>query len=681
MVRRRKVEEDLNLESGVSAAKEILLSSPLRRKSLKNLSSRFEKSSEVLPENDDEAERRERRRQSESFGTLRDKRVSLGGIADFTAAELVAHYANCIKLSTENKINTKNAFSLQLIDYMSAMLKKKDSAMNNFQVASCTLDASTKIYASRVDRVHMDVFKMAGGLGVLPSRKKKPGKDEDEDDDGGGGEDDEEGNSSKRFRRARKPKRCVAKNEEGLNAVVEQDYRLDPMYMYMNSKFGDSQPGFINFMGHMNLRDDNCELMMFPNERYWQKLQSEPSKPSSVEVPTIPDLSGKAVSIAFRGLFLNEDESSPDFLLPETQPDSDLEMDVNDEPEDHYENGMMDEAGSDVDETMGTEAPPVSCRALPEPSSIVDIREHLSMKPLEYSYFNIDRLSLWAGPGHWKIRPFSKDKMSAVSKNTTEKREKKNLELNFNDLENVGKLYIRGKSLLMSKRTMEKTWCVEKNTNPHDEHYDEKNLTRLFLRKCHRLLMSEQSERVSTNEDRDVAEYDYNNLNDSQEYCPDVMDGDDQRGDDGDENYESHTLADDVHSAEHAAVGWKLVTPPPKVARVIIPYATMEKKLNMKKLKGAIWDILTRGEADQRIVNHSDSQSSDISIPAEDVRMSASVLFSELYRRLLVELPKSLTQDLSIHITFTALLHLSNEKVLSLKGNSDYSDILITQDN
>ena len=37
--------------------------------------------------------------------------------------------------------------------------------MNNFQAASCTLDASTKIYAYRVDCVHIDTLKMAGGLG------------------------------------------------------------------------------------------------------------------------------------------------------------------------------------------------------------------------------------------------------------------------------------------------------------------------------------------------------------------------------------------------------------------------------------------------------------------------------------------------------------------------------------
>ena len=51
-----------------------------------------------------------------------------------TPAQLAEHYNNCIKLSAENKISTKNAFNLQLIDYMATMIKRKESDMSNFQV-------------------------------------------------------------------------------------------------------------------------------------------------------------------------------------------------------------------------------------------------------------------------------------------------------------------------------------------------------------------------------------------------------------------------------------------------------------------------------------------------------------------------------------------------------------------
>lgn len=41
----------------------------------------------------------------------------------------------------------------------------KEGDMTNFQVASCTLDASAKIYAGRVDSIHTQAYKMLSGFG------------------------------------------------------------------------------------------------------------------------------------------------------------------------------------------------------------------------------------------------------------------------------------------------------------------------------------------------------------------------------------------------------------------------------------------------------------------------------------------------------------------------------------
>lgn len=64
------------------------------------------------------------------------------------------------------KINSKNAFGLHLIDYMQDLIKNvKEGEMTNFQIASCTLDAGAKIYAGRVDSIHTQAYKMLSGLG------------------------------------------------------------------------------------------------------------------------------------------------------------------------------------------------------------------------------------------------------------------------------------------------------------------------------------------------------------------------------------------------------------------------------------------------------------------------------------------------------------------------------------
>ena len=74
-----------------------------------------------------------------------------------------------------------------------------------WQVASCTLDASTKIYAYRVDCVHADVFKMAGGLAVGNKRHSDKGEGEEEEDER------EESRGSAEVLRTRKRSRKVKK--------------------------------------------------------------------------------------------------------------------------------------------------------------------------------------------------------------------------------------------------------------------------------------------------------------------------------------------------------------------------------------------------------------------------------------------------------------------------------------
>merc|ERR1719430_2089753 len=84
-------------------------------------------------------------------------RRSVGGISGLSHAQLAEHYQHCLKLSAENKVSQKNAFNLQLIDWMAQAIGKKSKKtdgevdindfqtlgidMNNFMIAAGTLDA------------------------------------------------------------------------------------------------------------------------------------------------------------------------------------------------------------------------------------------------------------------------------------------------------------------------------------------------------------------------------------------------------------------------------------------------------------------------------------------------------------------------------------------------------------
>ncbi|XP_033367584.1 condensin complex subunit 2 [Parus major] len=61
-------------------------------------------------------------------------------LPQWSNAQISEHYSTCIKLSAENKITTKNAFGLHLIDYMTDILKQKNSELTNFQVRGVPVD-------------------------------------------------------------------------------------------------------------------------------------------------------------------------------------------------------------------------------------------------------------------------------------------------------------------------------------------------------------------------------------------------------------------------------------------------------------------------------------------------------------------------------------------------------------
>ena len=71
-------------------------------------------------------------------------------------------------------------------------------------MASCTLDASVKIYSCRVDSIHSEAYKVLGGIGggpeMTPDDEENNGG-EDQKNGEGAGSDTEEGGKTKTKRR------------------------------------------------------------------------------------------------------------------------------------------------------------------------------------------------------------------------------------------------------------------------------------------------------------------------------------------------------------------------------------------------------------------------------------------------------------------------------------------------
>eukprot|EP00917_Polyrhabdina_sp_WS-2016_P009964 GHVP01021897.1.p2 GENE.GHVP01021897.1~~GHVP01021897.1.p2 ORF type:complete len:584 (+),score=141.40 GHVP01021897.1:1630-3381(+) len=93
--------------------------------------------------------------------------------SNMTIEQLNKTFEDWMKITAENKINTKNSWSLALIDYFTELrfLKDKQNEIN-FQKASYTLQGCIKVYTSRVDSIVVEAEKLLTGLGENQLDKK-----------------------------------------------------------------------------------------------------------------------------------------------------------------------------------------------------------------------------------------------------------------------------------------------------------------------------------------------------------------------------------------------------------------------------------------------------------------------------------------------------------------------------
>jgi condensin complex subunit 2 len=150
-----------------------------------------------------------------------------------TYSTLQEMYQTVIRMNAENKINTTNTWNLHIIDQMGTLLSLNDGKTNtrtenisqgndkefhpetntdsngsstsnknentrvNFTKASCTLDASVKIYSYRVDDVHLTSYKVLANLNRTQNNKNedKQSKQIEENIDRSNNDDKGEGKS------------------------------------------------------------------------------------------------------------------------------------------------------------------------------------------------------------------------------------------------------------------------------------------------------------------------------------------------------------------------------------------------------------------------------------------------------------------------------------------------------
>ncbi|XP_034727591.1 condensin complex subunit 2 [Etheostoma cragini] len=654
--------------------------------------------------NDDVQERRQRRRsrvidlQSANDSSITDSAShSAAGtpaaVPKLSNAQITEHYSTCIKLSTENKITTKNAFGLHLIDYMADILKQKDSELTNFKVAAGTLDASTKIYAVRVDAVHADAYRVLGGLGA----ETKPGEghglmEEDGENEGGAAGD----GTAKQPKKKRPPKKTVEQNLSNINsAESERKCEVDPMFHRMASSFDESSTAGV-FLSVLFSEDSRCELL-FP--AYMTLLQSRPSysPPPPQGVPASPFMAGLQRSKEKSSIC----PSLKDFSFTSWNPEQTMNQlldkmkqgehvfDVNAEPEPELEEDDCQDFGADYDEGMGDCEERVKeykdgCEASGSGKGrdVIPIGEgdiatmclQLSSQPREYSYFSPRTMATWAGPGYWQFKP--KHKLDHLPDKETRKRKpKKTFEIDFNDDVNF-ETYFRTTRAATTNSKSALTSSNKKTSLPADFQFSPETLSQLRLKPSNSL-SQEGQKRLSGELGEGIGDYDYNNANDTANFCPGL-----QGGDSDDDDVEGFAGSDDTQPSGDSippptqdlegisTYGEEdLVPEPHRVNKIEINYAKTAKKMDMKRLKNSMWTLLA--ESPEKPTEEVDT--------VEKQEVCGEKVFSQTTKTLLQRLPNTMAQNLSVPLAFVALLHLANEKNLELVKVDDMSDIIIRQ--
>ena len=109
-----------------------------------------------------------------------------------------------------------------------------------------------------------------------------------------------------------------------------------------------------------------------------------------------------------------------------------------------------------------------------------------------------------------------------------------------------------------------------------------------------------------------------------------------------------------------------------------IGYARTAKNVDMKKLKHVMWNVITtRPDQEQDKENISRDVNTTKELPEKSSQPGS---FFSIYDSLLSRVPKKMSEDMSVPLAFTAILHLANEKTLRFESVTDLGDFFVHQE-
>ncbi|KAB1201006.1 Condensin complex subunit 2 [Morella rubra] len=577
-------------------------------------------------------------------------------------------FRNCIKLASENKINQKNTWELNLIDHLTEIIKveEEDDAETNFQQASCTLEAGVKIYSLRVDSVHSEAYKVLGGMNRAGQENEQDATLEDNNVETG----QEEGHSKKEMDRKFSPLSTLESSFEALNVKkFDVAFAVDPLYHQTSAQFdeGGAKGLLMNNLGVYG----GCRLLFDSQEIPGKCLlcQNQQDKSETIDLSFAGEYIEEMVlnmrvkdeiSPTLRDVVNKFDEGNkrPSDLYSSDQKSAE-KADAAYEKEADFDDDAFENCGtwnydhddqkSVVDE--GHMCADSSYPSYPEENEPLSFHEPDIDDKVEkldgYLFLNLGftKQNAWAGPDHWKYRKTKGSEEDPTTKNaspvtTKQPRNKKQtvVDIDFTKAldEDVSDVFAPPKN---PKSLLLPTNRAPCNTKlPEDCHYQPEDLVKLFLLpnvKCLRV-----RGRKCSDDSRQQSD-DYGSL----------PSWDDASGFGG--QYDDESVHSDIEASS------TLVSQPRQVNKMEVQYDKTSKQVDVQALKETLWDHIQESPSSPQGQEEAISFREILASFPNDCRAAGSI------------------NDISPHLCFICLLHLANEHGLSIQGCTNLDDLSI----
>ncbi|KAJ7520141.1 hypothetical protein O6H91_20G068600 [Diphasiastrum complanatum] len=610
---------------------------------------------------------------------------SCDGIGDLLSESQIKDlFQNCIKLAAENKINQQNTWELKLIDHLSDLVKcdASEDTQTNFQKASCTLEASAKIYSYRVDSVHSETYKVLGGINRTSANTHSPEIPEN------GADTALEQEDARRETQRKSTSSATLESFEVLNVKkFDVAFNVDPLFHQTSAQFdeGGAKGLLLNTLSVYR----GCELIFdswdVPEKTMRSYSHSGAKDSPSINLSFLKDSidwmmesmrKEHTISLTLKDITkllddpcrkLAEETSSVSTMTFEStwfDPESnDQENDnsdiVDDVDEQQFENvdlvfnnifeGSPDSSSQGTNFPQNVEESEVDNGELQD----VIINDERSETNVDETLAGISILSSknsWAGPEHWKyMKPreyVNAEEKLVDSLNMKKKRKGQPFCIDFTKAVEQNMSFFDAPPDLRTN-LLPQSKHYPSTLLPVDHHYQVADLFRLFLRslavwQCVRGRQPHDSDKFAQ---RQAYSEDHSN---EASWNHEEFD-----------NFDEDPCGDNFQSDVGNSTPDGLIRQPRKVQKIEVSYDKTSKQVDVRILKATLWEHLNRPPA------------------KEEGYCGEGISFQRLLKCIPDSCPAAAPEDVSVHLCFICLLHLANEHNLFIKGCSTMDELYI----